>query len=219
MTRGGAANDKNPLLFADPATGKYFDFVSNDEPGVGHFDQAISTTDSLFLADISSTGDMFNGAGQGVIYQIKALKVAPTGPADSGFESPSVGPVGGYFSFKYDPAGSPWTFTGYAGHLRQRERLHLLQPGRAGGDAGRVLSDQRLRLAGRLGPAGRVVPGHLRRRRSGQQQQPRHRARTSRSWSTARSSGRSTRRAPPMRRTRPPRSRSSAGPTRSRSRA
>ena len=43
-TEGGIANDENPLVFADPSTGQYFDFVSNDEPGVGHFDGAVSTS-------------------------------------------------------------------------------------------------------------------------------------------------------------------------------
>jgi hypothetical protein len=74
---GGTANDENPLIFADPSTGRYFDFVSNNEPGVGHFDSALSTSDSLFLADISSGGSMSSGAGQGAIYQIKAIS-SPT---------------------------------------------------------------------------------------------------------------------------------------------
>jgi hypothetical protein len=74
---GGTANDENPLIFANPATGKYFNFVSNDEPNIGHLDEVMSTSSSLFLADISSTGDMIGGAGEGVIYQITAVASLP----------------------------------------------------------------------------------------------------------------------------------------------
>jgi glucose/arabinose dehydrogenase len=74
---GGASNDENPLVFANPVTGHYFDFVSNNETGIGHIDEVVSTTDSLFLADISSGGSMFGGAGQGMIYQITAIGNQP----------------------------------------------------------------------------------------------------------------------------------------------
>jgi hypothetical protein len=79
FNQGGIANDENPLIFADPATGHYFDFISNNLPNVGHLDEALSTTNSLFLADISSTGDLFgaSGPGQGVIYQIEAINHPP----------------------------------------------------------------------------------------------------------------------------------------------
>jgi glucose/arabinose dehydrogenase len=70
---GGTANDENPLVFANPSTGHYFDFVSNNESGIGHIDDILSTPDSLYLADIASGGNMGSGAGQGVIYQIKAI--------------------------------------------------------------------------------------------------------------------------------------------------
>jgi hypothetical protein len=68
---GGTANDENPVVFGDPSTGHYFDFVSNDLANIGHIDEILSTSDSLFLADITSGGDMSNGAGQGMIYQIR----------------------------------------------------------------------------------------------------------------------------------------------------
>src|SRR5262249_14464917 len=73
----GTANDENPLIFANPSTGEYFDFISNDEPNIGHLDEVLSTSNSLFLADISSGGNMLNGAGQGVIYQIQAVTNQP----------------------------------------------------------------------------------------------------------------------------------------------
>jgi glucose/arabinose dehydrogenase len=69
---GGTSNEENPLLYVDGSTGKYFDFISNDEPGIGHFDGAASTSDSLFLTDIASSGQVSGGPGMGVIYQIKS---------------------------------------------------------------------------------------------------------------------------------------------------
>jgi glucose/arabinose dehydrogenase len=77
--RGGTANDENPLVFANPATGRYFDFISNNEPNIGHIDEALSTSDSLFIADISKTGELYGATGphQGAIYQIKAINHAP----------------------------------------------------------------------------------------------------------------------------------------------
>jgi hypothetical protein len=79
LFNAGTANDENPFVFADPGTGHYFDFISNNEPNIGHLDEALSTSDSLFIADISSNGDLFSGAGlgQGVIYQIKAINHPP----------------------------------------------------------------------------------------------------------------------------------------------
>ncbi len=114
FNQAGTANEENPLLYADPATGKYFDFVNNDWPNIGHLDEAFSTTDSLFLADISSSGSMFSAPGAGVIYQV-AYRPALPPLGDAGSEAPSAGPPGVYGSFIYDPTGSAWTYTGGAG--------------------------------------------------------------------------------------------------------
>jgi glucose/arabinose dehydrogenase len=75
---GGTANEENPMLFADPTSGKYFDFISNDEPQIGHLDGATSTADSLFVTDIASNGHVFSNPGSGVIYQIEAINHAPS---------------------------------------------------------------------------------------------------------------------------------------------
>ena len=93
FNEGGTTNDENPLVFADLRTGHYFDFISNNEPNIGHLDEALSTSDSLFLADLSSTGDVFGsgGPGQGMIYQIKAIS-----------QQPQVVPIG-----KHDRRGRP----------------------------------------------------------------------------------------------------------------
>lgn len=71
---GGLFNEENPLVYYDLGTGQYFHFIENDEPGVGHLDTMVTTKDSLFLADVSSTGSMDSGAGSGVIYQIQAIR-------------------------------------------------------------------------------------------------------------------------------------------------
>src|SRR5262249_14624354 len=87
-------NDENPLVFADPnrADGpQYFDFVSNNLPNIGHLDEALSTADSLFLADISSTGDIFgsSGPGQGVIYQVQVNQTLTILQANQSIYSPN----------------------------------------------------------------------------------------------------------------------------------
>ena len=69
----GIANEENPLVYADLTTTNYFHFVSNDEPNIGHLDGLLSTRDSLFAADITSTGNIDLGGKTGVIYQIKSL--------------------------------------------------------------------------------------------------------------------------------------------------
>jgi hypothetical protein len=51
FSSGGTSNEENPMLFADPNSGKYFDFISNDEPNIGHLDGASSTADSVFVSD------------------------------------------------------------------------------------------------------------------------------------------------------------------------
>src|SRR6185312_5444037 len=73
FNQGGTTNEENPLVYADPSTGHYFDFLSNDLPNIGHFDGAMSTPDSLFLSDMTSGGSVFSQPGQGVIYQIKEV--------------------------------------------------------------------------------------------------------------------------------------------------
>jgi glucose/arabinose dehydrogenase len=76
---GGTNNAKNPVIYADPATTNYFHFIEGQQAGVGHLDGLLTTRDSLFIADLVTNGDLGNGAGAGVIYQIKSL-VSPTPP-------------------------------------------------------------------------------------------------------------------------------------------
>ena len=70
---GGVANEENPVLYVDLAERVTVPFVPNDAPDVGHLDSLLSTSDSLFLADINRLGPMGSTAPQGVIYQVKAL--------------------------------------------------------------------------------------------------------------------------------------------------
>lgn len=73
FSAGGLANEENPLVWADPATGQYFHFIGNNEPDIGHLDGLLATTTSLFVADIAPKGDIGSGGGTGIIYQIQSL--------------------------------------------------------------------------------------------------------------------------------------------------
>ena len=76
---GGTNNEENPVVYANPDTGAYFHFIEGQQPGIGHLDGLLATRDSLFVADLVSTGNTGNGSGAGVIYQIKSV-VRPTPP-------------------------------------------------------------------------------------------------------------------------------------------
>ena len=72
----GIANEENPVVYADLTTTNYFQIIGNDEPNIGHLDGLLSTYDSLFLADLTSDGNIYSADGlgnNGVIYQIKSL--------------------------------------------------------------------------------------------------------------------------------------------------
>jgi hypothetical protein len=69
----GLENEENPLLYVDPASGSYFEFIPNALPGVGHLDKILATEDSLFIADLNSKGTLGTPQAEGVIYQIKAV--------------------------------------------------------------------------------------------------------------------------------------------------
>jgi glucose/arabinose dehydrogenase len=73
---GGTNNEENPLVYANPAAGTYFHFIQGQQQGIGHLDGLLATGDSLFVADLVATGNTGNGAGAGVIYQIKSLAQA-----------------------------------------------------------------------------------------------------------------------------------------------
>ena len=71
---GGIANEENPLVYVNLSNYSYFQFIGNAEPKIGHLDGLLTTGDSLFAADLASTGFASNGAStNGVIYQIKSL--------------------------------------------------------------------------------------------------------------------------------------------------
>ncbi len=71
---GGLANEENPLVYVDLTNNSYFQFIGNNEPNIGHLDGLLSTGDSLFAADLASTGfGSANGTNTGVIYQLKSL--------------------------------------------------------------------------------------------------------------------------------------------------
>src|SRR6266567_1098830 len=70
---GGIPNEENPVVYVALSTSNYFQFIGNDEPNIGHLDGLLSTDDSLFLADLTSTGNTDSSANAGVIYQIQSL--------------------------------------------------------------------------------------------------------------------------------------------------
>jgi len=78
---GGLANEENPLVFWNRTTGNYFDFISNNEPNIGHLDGLLSTSNAIFITDLSSNGDLFSsaGTGAGVIYEIQVVSPSSTG--------------------------------------------------------------------------------------------------------------------------------------------
>ncbi|MCA9214581.1 MAG: hypothetical protein KDB27_16025 [Planctomycetales bacterium] len=78
FSSGGQSNEENPLVFVDLNDNSYFHFITNNEPGVGHLDGLLPTSDSLFIADISPGGGFGGNAGNtAAIYQIKSLVPEP----------------------------------------------------------------------------------------------------------------------------------------------
>jgi glucose/arabinose dehydrogenase len=76
--QGGLANDENPLVYYDFDTGKYFHFISNDEPNIGHPDGLLATDNALFISDLYF--DNFQASGTGKIYEIRAQITAVPEP-------------------------------------------------------------------------------------------------------------------------------------------
>lgn len=72
---------------------------------------ASGTPGSLRDLKVDSSGNLYYLAGNGGV--IKKISLLSLG--DAGFERPNAGPAGAYRSFRYDPTGSAWTFTGSAG--------------------------------------------------------------------------------------------------------
>ena len=103
-------NEENPVVYYDLATGQYFHFIEAFQ--LGHGDAFTTSDDSLFIADMSSTGDV-SSAGTGKIYQIKRDTTPPqltawfTKPAANSPVS-GVVPVGMSAS---GASGTPITFT------------------------------------------------------------------------------------------------------------
>lgn len=72
-----ATNDENPIVFADPASGSAFHFIPNQL--LGHPYGLLSTDESLFVSDLSSTGNIYTTVDgvpaneAGAIYMITAV--------------------------------------------------------------------------------------------------------------------------------------------------
>lgn len=64
---GGLDNEENPILYYDFGSGLYYEFISNNEPGVYFPVGLYSSQDSLFIADL----------GLGSVYQISSAVPEP----------------------------------------------------------------------------------------------------------------------------------------------
>ena len=73
FSTAGVANEENPLLYLDLATNQYFEFIPNSVPTIGHLDNVLATDDSLFVRDITATGNIFTTTASGAIYQIAVI--------------------------------------------------------------------------------------------------------------------------------------------------
>ncbi len=66
---GGLNNEENGVLWVNPLTGEYFEFLRGQQEGVGHPNSLLAIGDSLFVADMAAWGPL-SGTPSGVIYQI-----------------------------------------------------------------------------------------------------------------------------------------------------
>jgi len=73
LFRGGLANDENPVVYADPETGDYFHFIKGQQTGIGHLIGLHASSDSLYVADVTTGGALLDGAGEGCVYKIESL--------------------------------------------------------------------------------------------------------------------------------------------------
>lgn len=85
--RGGINNHENPIIFADPSTGEYYHFIPNQQLGNPY--GLATTSNSLYISDISSTGNLAANT-KGVIYLISTSEPPP--PADNPTINLSVSP-------------------------------------------------------------------------------------------------------------------------------
>lgn len=69
----GLANEENPVVYYDLASGEYFHFISNDEPDLGHPDGLLSTANALFISDLANGSLSGPTFGTGAIYQIQVV--------------------------------------------------------------------------------------------------------------------------------------------------
>ncbi|MFC1759531.1 hypothetical protein ACFL2H_12320, partial [Planctomycetota bacterium] len=74
FSSGGRANEENPLVFVDLRDNSYVHAIGVSERNVGHLDGILSTSEALYLADISPGGGFStNSRNSGVIYRVESL--------------------------------------------------------------------------------------------------------------------------------------------------
>ncbi len=105
FSKGGLANEENPLVYADSQTGEYFHFIGNDEPAIGHLDGLLATGNKLYAADISSQGGFGSSAqNSGVIYLIRYTGDPPTAVVELAVETPAGYELGEAYPNPFNPS-------------------------------------------------------------------------------------------------------------------
>lgn len=66
---GGPDNEENGVLWVDPASGEYLEFLRGQQEGLGHPNSLLASGDSLLVADMATAGAL-SGLASGAIYQI-----------------------------------------------------------------------------------------------------------------------------------------------------
>src|SRR4029077_17465537 len=105
----GHSITRNDLWTVDPTTGNVRIIANN-------FDSPLAVLNdgsgNMIIADY----------GDSAIYRLSSTPTptptpTPGQPAvsDAGFEQPSAGPAGAFYSFVYDPTGTAWSFAGFSG--------------------------------------------------------------------------------------------------------
>ena len=105
FSKGGLANEENPLVYVDLDRRDYFHFIGNEEPGVGHLDGLLAMDNRLFVSEISSQGGFSSGAANsGLIYQIRYIGEPPTVVAEVAGETPDDYAVSDAFPNPFNPS-------------------------------------------------------------------------------------------------------------------
>lgn len=77
FSSAGLANEENTVLYVDLVSGQYSPLILPSEPGIGHINSLASDSQRLFLADMTSDGNLFTSQNAGKIYLIATSQSQP----------------------------------------------------------------------------------------------------------------------------------------------